>query len=285
MKTADYDFISSFLQDNSGLALGSGKEYLVESRLIPLAGSLGLADFDHLVRELRRGANQSLSTAVVEAMTTNETSFFRDKVPFDDLKQTLIPSLIKARSDSKRLRIWCAAASTGQEPFSLLMLLEESFPELKTWTIDFVASDIAQSMIDRCREGIFSQFEVQRGLPIQLLVKYFKQVPQGWQVSERLRKRVSWQRLNLLDPFDNLGPLDIVLCRNVLIYLDIPTKRQVFERIARITRTDGFLLLGAAETTLGICDRFERYRVCTSAVYVPCHKPVLHSRPATAALV
>jgi len=267
MNPADYEFVSSFLQQSSGLALGNGKEYLVKSRLIPLASTLGLDDLDHLVRELRGGRNHQLSTAVTEAMTTNETSFFRDKAPFEDLKKTLIPPLMKARSNLKKLRFWCAAASTGQEPYSLLMMLEESFAELKQWSVEVVATDIAQSMIDRAREGIYSQFEVQRGLPIQYLVKYFSQVSGGWQVKDSLRQRISWQKLNLLERFDNLGPFDIVLCRNVLIYFEVPMKRDILERIARLVRPDGYLLLGAAETVLGICDRFERYRACPSAAY------------------
>lgn len=269
MNAADYDFLSTFLQRSSGLALGTGKEYLLESRLTPLAASLGLADFNHLVHELRHGRNRDLSTAVTEAMTTNETSFFRDKAPFEELRNSLIPALIKARSVTRKLRIWCAAAATGQEPYSLLMLLEESFPELRQWSIELVATDIAQSMIDRAREGIYSQFDVQRGLPIQYLVRYFTQIPQGWQVKDTLRQRIVWQKLNLLDRFDHLGPLDVVLCRNVLIYLDIPGKREILDRIARLVRPDGYLLLGAAETVLGISERFERLRPCTSAIYVP----------------
>ena len=269
MNATDYDFISSFLHQSSGLALGAGKEYLVESRLVPLAACLGLADFNELIRELRKGGARQLQTAVTEAMTTNETSFFRDKTPFEDLKKSLIPALIKARAGVRKLRIWCAAASTGQEPYSLLMLLEEAFPELKLWQVEIVATDIAQSMIDRCREGVYSQFEVQRGLPIQQLVKYFSQVPAGWQVQPHLRQKIDWRLLNLLERFDHLGQFDIVLCRNVLIYFDVPTKKQILDRISRVVRPDSYLLLGAAETVLGICDRFERFRACTSAIYAP----------------
>lgn len=267
MNPADYDFLSTLLLKTSGLALGAGKEYLLESRLIPLAATLGFADFNELLKELRRGSNRKVLTATMEAMTTNETSFFRDKAPFEELKNRLIPTLIQSRSAVKKLRIWCAAASTGQEPFSLLMLLDESFPELKNWSVEITATDIAQTMIDRCREGLFSQFEVQRGLPIQYLVKYFTQVPQGWQINESIRRRIDWRQLNLLDRFEGLGQFDIILCRNVLIYLDVATKRGVLERIARIIRPDGYLLLGAAETVLGICSSFERHRSCASAVY------------------
>jgi chemotaxis protein methyltransferase CheR len=263
----DYQFVSSFLQKTSGLALGPGKEYLIESRLVPLAMQLGLDDLDHLFRELRKGLDRQLATAVTEAMTTNETSFFRDKTPFEDMKATLLPALIQARSTAKKLRIWCAAASSGQEPYSLLMLLEESFPELKHWCVELVATDIANSMISRASQATYSQFEVQRGLPIQFLLKYFQQVPNGWQVKDSLRQRVSWQKLNLLDRFDSLGPFDLVLCRNVLIYFEIAMKRDILGRIASLLRADGYLLLGAAETVLGISEDFSRFSMCNSAVY------------------
>ncbi len=283
MKPEDYEFISTFLQRVSGLSLGSGKEYLVKSRLVPLAATLGFDDFNQLVNELRRGRDCRVSTAVTEAMTTNETSFFRDKTPFEDLKNTLIPALIASRSNVKKLRVWCAAASTGQEPYSMLLLLNETFPELKQWSVEIIATDIAQTMIDRSREGIYSQFEVQRGLPIQYLVKYFSQVPQGWQVKETLRQRIVWQKLNLIDRFDSLCPFDLVLCRNVLIYFEVPMKREILDRVAKLLRPDGYLLLGAAETVLGICERFDRYRGCPSAVYslrgVGLESPLNQARP------
>lgn len=279
MNPTDYDFVSTFLRQTSGLTLGTGKEYLVEARLIPLVRGLGLADFDQLLRELRKGSNKQISTAVMEAMTTNETSFFRDKVPFEDLKKTIIPALIKARSGVKKLRIWCAAASTGQEPYSLLMLLQESFPELLQWTVEVVATDIAHTILDRAREAIYSQFEVQRGLPIQYLVKYFDQVPQGWQVKQALRSKINWRQLNLLERFDNLGSFDVVLCRNVLIYVEIPQKTAVLNRVARLIRPDGYLLMGAAETVLGICNAFERYRPCASAVYALANSAVTSAAP------
>lgn len=268
MKPADYEFLSSFLMQKSGLALGSNKEYLLEARLIPVAQVWGLGDFERLVDELRRGKDQPLLTAVTEAMTTNETSFFRDKTPFDDLQATIIPALMRARGSTCRLRIWCAAASTGQEVFSLLMLLDESFPGLRNWTLDVIATDIAETMLNRCRDGLYSQFEVQRGLPIQLLLKYFNQVENGWQIKDAIRQRVKWQKLNLLDEFKNLGTFDLVLCRNVLIYFDHPTKKNILDRIHCAIRTDGYLILGAAETVLGINERFARFRACKSAVYM-----------------
>lgn len=269
MRAADYDFLSSFLMQSSGLALGSGKEYLIESRLSPLSQSMGYRDFDQLLFELRRGENKQLSQAVTEAMTTNETLFFRDKTPFEDLKLRLLPPIIESRANERRLRIWSAACSTGQEPYSLAILLKESFPILANWQVDIIATDIAQSILDRAQEAVYSQFEVQRGLPIQYLVKYFDQHPRGWQVKESLRKMVRFQKLNLLENFAGIGTLDLILCRNVLIYFDAPTKKQILDRMHGMLRPQGYLMLGAAESVLGICERFSRFRECTSAVYLP----------------
>lgn len=268
MNVEDYEFISGFLSQSSGLALGPGKEYLVEARLVPLAQSLGLADFNHLIRELRKGRDRQLSSAVTEAMTTNETSFFRDKTPFEELRERLIPALISARSAQRKLRIWCAAGSTGQEPYSIRMIIDDHFPALRDWAVEVIATDISQAMIDRAQEGVYTQFEVQRGLPIQLLVKHFEQVTNGWRIKEPLRRAVSWRKLNLIDDFSHLGHFDIVFCRNVLIYFDASTKRVILDRISRILRTDGFLLLGAAETVLGISDEFTRDRSCSAAIYL-----------------
>ncbi len=272
MTSGDYDFLSNFLQQSSGLALGAGKDYLLEARLVPLAQSWGLPDFDQLIKELRKGKDARLSAAVTEAMTTNETSFFRDKSPFEDLKNFILPALMEARGTSKKLRIWCAAASTGQEPYSVLMLLDEAFPQLSGWSIDFIATDISQAMLDRAREGEYSQFEIQRGLPIQSLVKNFTQTPRGWQVKEGLRKRVDYRKLNLLDEFGQLGQFDLIMCRNVLIYFDGPTKTDILNRMHRIVRKDGYLMLGAAETVLGLTDNFVRFKGSVSATYAPAGK-------------
>lgn len=269
METAEFQFLSTFLQKSSGLALASGKEYLLEARLLPLVRQFGLPNFSELIAELRRGSNPQVASAVSEAMTTNETSFFRDKSPFEDLKNVILPRLIAARSAKKTLRIWCAAASSGQEPYSLLILIADNFPILHNWRIDFVATDLSEAMITRSRSGIYSQFEVQRGLPVQQLVKHFQQCPSGWQVSEALRSRVKFEQLNLLDSFSRLGPCDLVLCRNVLIYFDTPVKSQILNRVHGVMQNDGYLMLGAAETVLGVSTRFQRVRECTSAVYLP----------------
>lgn len=267
MKPTDYEYISNFLLGTSGLALGEGKEYLLEARLVPLAQSWDLENMDELIQALRRGQDKRLMSAVTDAMTTNETSFFRDKNPFEELKQHLLPTLVTARQTSRRLRIWCCACSTGQEPYSLAMLLDESFPHLRDWTIEIVCTDISQKVLDRAQEGIYSQFEVQRGLPVQMLMKYFEQCETGWQIKAELRRRIQWHTTNLLDDFSRFGKFDLIFCRNVLIYFQMETKKDILDRVSKVIRDDGYLFLGAAETVLGICDAFERFKDSKSAVY------------------
>jgi len=269
MNPYDYEYLSNFLLGKSGLALGPGKEYLLESRLIPLAQSWGLSTLEELVKELRTRNEERLHSAVVEAMTTNETSFFRDKIPFDELKAGILPEMLEARKVSRQLRIWCAAASTGQESFSILMLLAESFPQLRDWRVELVATDIDRTALGRCEQGVYTQFEVQRGLPIQLLMKYFEQTDHGWRIKDDIRRRVAWKQLNLLDQFAHLGTFDLVFCRNVLIYFQNQTKKDILDRIARQLRPDGYLYLGAAETVLGISTEFQRNKAYKSAVYCP----------------
>lgn len=269
MTPADYDYLSAFLLESSGLALGPSKEYLLEARLIPLAQSSGMADVSELVANLRKKRDPKLSAAVTEAMTTNETSFFRDKTPFDDLKTNILPALIEARRTTQRLRFWCAAASTGQEPYTILMTIREHFPQLANWRIEFVATDLCRAALDRAKDGTYTQFEVQRGLPIQYLMKYFDQTANGWQVKKELRDAVNYQQLNLLEDFSRLGQFDVIFCRNVLIYFQQETKKEILDRQARMLRSDGYLLLGSAETVLGISDSFKRAGAGRSSVYLP----------------
>ena len=269
MTPADYEYISNFLLGTSGLALGSGKEYLVEARLIPLAQSLGLEGISELVLELKKGAELKVTSGVTEAMTTNETSFFRDKTPFEELKNQIIPNLMEARKTSKRLKIWCAAAATGQEPYTISMILDDEFPQLRDWTVEILATDIDQQALERSRSGIYTQFEMQRGMPIQMLMKYFEQIETGWQIKENMRNTIQWKQLNLLDNFNRLGKFDIIFCRNVLIYFQQETKKDILERFRTMIQDDGYLYLGAAETVLGITETFDRVKEFKSAVYIP----------------
>jgi chemotaxis protein methyltransferase CheR len=252
----DYEFLRKLLRDKSGLDLSADKQYLIESRLIPLARKAGLPGISELVQKLKDGTG-SLVSQVVEAMTTNETFFFRDKVPFDHFREAVMPELLKARANRKSVRIWCAAGSTGQEPYSLAMSLKEMGAALAGWRVEILATDLSQEVLEKSKAGLYSQFEVQRGLPIQFLVKYFKQTGELWQINSDIRGMVQHRQLNLLHDFSQLGTFDVIFCRNVLIYFDQETKINIFGRLAKSMEPDGFLVLGAAETVVGLTDVFK----------------------------
>jgi chemotaxis protein methyltransferase CheR len=263
----DYQFITSFLLDTTGLSLGENKEYLLEARLVPLAQSHGMNGVEDLVLALKSSIDPSLKKDVMEAMTTNESSFFRDRRPFDELKNSILPRLIEEKQSTKRLRIWCSACSHGQEPYSIVMQIRENFPELADWNIQIVATDLCTKALDRAQAGIYSQFEVQRGLPVQLLMKHFDQCEQGWKIKPELGTGIQWKHLNLLEDFQHLGMFDIVFCRNVLIYFKPETKKDILDRISLQMASSGVLLLGAAETVLGISDSYSKMAECQSAIY------------------
>ncbi|QQO34657.1 protein-glutamate O-methyltransferase CheR [Bradyrhizobium diazoefficiens] len=256
MNSPDYEYLRKLLKERSGLDLSSDKQYLIESRLLPLARKAGLSGIPELVQKLQ-GGSIALITSVVEAMTTNETFFFRDKVPFDHFRDTIMPEVLKARAGRRSVRIWCAAGSTGQEPYSLAMTLKEMGAALTGWRVEIIATDLSQEVLEKAKAGVYSQFEVQRGLPIQHLVKYFKPNGETWQINPELRAMIQHRQLNLLQDFSHLGTFDVIFCRNVLIYFDQETKINIFNRLARQIEPDGFLVLGAAETVVGLTDTFK----------------------------
>ena len=258
MTPLDYEFLRKLLKERSGLDLSPDKQYLVESRLVPLARKVGLPGITELVQKMKAGPN-ALTAEVVEAMTTNETFFFRDKVPFDHLRDTMLPALLQARASRRSLRIWCAASSTGQEPYSIAMCLKELGAAVAGWRVEIIGTDLSQAVLEKSRAGIFSQFEVQRGLPIQMLVKHFTQIGELWQLNPDIRSMVQYRQLNLLHDFSQLGTFDVIFCRNVLIYFDQDTKAGIFERLAKVVESDGFMVLGAAESVVGISDAFKPY--------------------------
>jgi chemotaxis protein methyltransferase CheR len=276
---SDYEYLRKLLKERSGLDLSADKQYLVESRLVPLARKSGLPGIPELAQKMKSGAD-ALTAEVVEAMTTNETFFFRDKIPFDHLKETVIPALVQARAARRSLRIWCAASSTGQEPYSIAMLLKEAGPMLSGWRTEIVATDLSQDVLEKARAGLYSQFEVQRGLPIQLLVKHFSQTGEMWQLNADIRSMVQHRQLNLLQDFSHLGKFDVIFCRNVLIYFDQETKISIFERLARMLEPDGYLMLGAAESVVGITDAF---RPCSDRRGLYQLNPARMARPGGAA--
>ncbi|ADZ69381.1 CheR family methyltransferase [Polymorphum gilvum] len=257
MTPSEYEFLKRFLKERSGLVLSDDKQYLVESRLVPVARKTGIDTLSALVSALQRGGNAALASNVVEAMTTNESFFFRDKTPFEHFTNTMLPAMLDKRSKTRSFKIWCAAASTGQEPYSLGICLREAGAKVAGWRVRILGTDLSTEVLEKAKAGIYSQFEVQRGLPIQMLLKYFTQQGDLWQINPDLRAMIEWRKLNLLENFSHLGEFDIVFCRNVLIYFDQQTKIDILQRIAKLMPEDGFLVLGAAETVVGLTDAFQ----------------------------
>jgi len=254
---SDYEFLRQFLKGRSGLVLSDDKQYLVESRLLPIGRKSGLGSISEVVAKLRLPGNEALARQVTEAMTTNESFFFRDKTPFEHLEKTIFPDLLQSRAAQRRIRIWCAAASTGQEPYSIAITQKEMAAKFAGWRCEIVGTDLSVEVLEKAKVGLYSQFEVQRGLPIQMLLKYFQQTGDTWQISSEIRAAVQYKQLNLLEDFSHLGQFDVVFCRNVLIYFDQQTKSAVLERIARMMPADGYLVLGAAETVVGLTNAFK----------------------------
>lgn len=255
LSTDDFNFIAGLLKQRSGLALTPDKGYLIETRLQPVAKASGLNDVRELIGKLRASPPLTLVNLVVESMTTNESMFFRDMKPFDVLVKHLLPQL-KAQN-RMNLRIWSAACSTGQEPYSIAMALKEEAVRYPGLTFEIIATDLAGKVLDSSREGIYSQFEVQRGLPIQYLMKYFAQAPNNmWKIQDALKQNIKFQAGNLLESFSALGRFDIIFCRNVLIYFDDKTKAEVLERMAAQMNPPGFLFLGGAESTFGLTSKY-----------------------------
>jgi chemotaxis protein methyltransferase CheR len=259
MQIQNFTFFRDFLKKESGLIINEDKVYLLTSRLSPVAKKWGYETIDKMGDALKTSSNKDLVRDVVEAMTTNETSFFRDTRPFDLFRDEVMPPIIEARQTSKRLRIWCAACSSGQEPYSLEMIMREEplKSKLAGFHIEIVATDISEDILAQARQGEYTQFEVQRGLPITMLMNNFEQRGEKWGVKEDLKKNIKYKYFNLLAPMAELGKFDIIFCRNVLIYFDEATKGDVLNRMAKQLAPDGFLFLGGAETVLGITDSFK----------------------------
>ncbi len=257
MKPEDFEFIRILLKNQSGLSINSEKIYLLESRLTPLARRRGLSGLDELLSLLRAGHDTELVRDVTDAMTTNESFFFRDQTPFENLEKLVFPELREKREHRKSIRIWCAAASSGQEPYSIAMMLKENEVMWEGWRIEIVATDISRTIIDKARQGLYSQFEVQRGLPVKLMIKYFTEAGEQWKLSDEIRHMIHFKEHNLLGSFTDMGGFDIIFCRNVLIYFDATTKGEVLGKMAGVLADDGSLFLGAAEMVLGISEYFK----------------------------
>lgn len=253
----EFEFFRRFLKERSGLVLTPDKQYLLESRLAPVARRNGMQTLSDIALRLGKPGHEGLAVEVTEAMTTNESFFFRDKVPFEHFQNVMLPAMLQARAAQRRLRIWCAAASTGQEPYSLAMLLNEMGPRLAGWRIEILGTDLSRDVLEKAKAGLYTQFEVQRGLPVQLMLKYFEQTGDNWRLSQTIRSMVKFQTLNLLENFSTLGQFDIIFCRNVLIYFDNAAKTDVMNRMAKLLTPDGYFVLGAAETVVGLSSAFK----------------------------
>ncbi len=256
MNKADFEFIAGLIKEGSGLVLSTDKGYLLESRLAPVAQRHGLSNLEKLVAALRLDRQGPLLPDVVEAMTTNESFFFRDGKPFDIFRSKFLPEILERRASVKSLRIWCAAASTGQEPYSMAMLLQEEAAKLQGWNIQILGTDLSNEALQRARSGIYTHFEVQRGLSIQRLIRFFEKQGELWQIKPDIRDMVQYRNFNLLQDPRPLGRFDVVFCRNVLIYFDQPTKARVLKSIATTMDRDGILVLGGAETVFGVSNAF-----------------------------
>jgi len=253
----DYRFLQDFLRREMGNELAPDREDLVNNRLGPLAATYGLGDAAALIKRLRDAPDRKLREAVVDAMATQETYFFRSTRLFENFRKIVVPSLLASRSAARRLRIWCAACSAGQEAYSIAMTIADHFPELADWDVELLATDISDSALDRARGGSFSQFEVQRGLPVQSLLKHFKKIDDRWHIADSLRRAITFRRFNLLDSFLAVGdPFDVIFVRNVLIYFDNSAKAGIFEKLRRHIANDGYLALGESETILGLTLHF-----------------------------
>jgi chemotaxis protein methyltransferase CheR len=265
----DVNFLKTLIAEKSGNVISSNQDYLLESRLAPVAKTVGLENVEGLVAELKKRPSGSLHDRVAEAMTINETSFFRDMAPFDALKTAILPELIQKRASTKTLNLWSGASSSGQESYSLAMLIRENFNELAAWNVRIQATDLSDEMVKRTQEGVYSQFEVNRGLPASLLVKHFERKGTQWQARQELRRMVDARRMNLASAWPVLAQFDVVFLRNVLIYFDQPTKERILTRIHKVLRPDGYLFLGGGETLITLNVPFVREPVGKTVCFRP----------------
>jgi chemotaxis protein methyltransferase CheR len=263
----DFNFLRQLILERSGIVFGPGKEYLVETRLAPIIKIRKLHSINDLIDKLRTTKNQELLDEVIDALTTNETYFFRDYYPFEALREKIVPLLIKKRKSNKKLNIWCAATSSGQEPYSIAILIREHFPQLFDWEINFMATDISSDMLKRSKTGRFSQLEMNRGLPEAYMLKYFNPVGLEWEAKPIIKDMIRFSRFNLSEPFPLLPLMDIVFLRNVLIYFGVEMKKEILAEVIKIMRKDGYLFLGGAETTLNLNPAFDKFDYQLSGCY------------------
>jgi len=265
LSQSDFNFVSTLVRREAAIVLAAGKEYLVEARLIPVARAVGAASVADFLSDLQRRPDPVNQRKIIDALTTNETSWFRDREPFAALTDVALPELIKSRGTTRKVRVWSAASSSGQEAYSLAITLQESLPS--GWSYEIVGSDISTEMIKRAEAAEYSQVEVNRGLPASQLVQYFERTGAHWRITRTLRRNVSFKLMNLTAPLPSMPPFDVIFLRNVLIYFDVATKKSVLQNVTRLLRPDGWLFLGAAETTIGIDENYERVAAGRTSAY------------------
>ena len=259
LKAAEFEYITQLLKRECAIVLEPGKEYLVELRLGILADANGFPSYHTLIYKLMQNNDVDLTNKVIDAMTTNETLFFRDLKPYEFLQKELLPHIFSRANQSRELNIWSAACSTGQEPYSIAMLLAKNFPIIsQQWKTTFIATDISTTCINYARKGIYNQFEVNRGLPLPYLVQYFFQTNAGWEIKEEIKKMFVFQELNLIKEWPFLPKMDIIFLRNVFIYFDVSTKKKILSKIKKQLKPNGYLFLGSAETPIYIDNSFQR---------------------------
>ena len=267
LSTTDFQFLSKLVRQRSAIVLEPDQSYLLEARLAPLASTEGFGSIETMVAQLRQESFNGLHRKVVEAMTTNETSFFRDLHPFEALRTLVLPEVIKRRQAERRLTIWCAACSSGQEPYTIAMTILEHLPQLAGWDVRILATDLSRDMVAKSRAGRYSQTEVNRGLPASLLVKYFDKKGVEWVVRPDVQRFCEFREMNLIEPWGAVPPMDVVFLRNVLIYFDVETKRSILANARRALQPWGYLFLGGAETTINLGDTFERVQFDRAGCY------------------
>lgn len=263
----DFDFVRELVRKKTGIVLDERQSYLADSRLGPVARQLGIDDMAELVRRARLIPEGNEARSLVEAMTTNETSFFRDVHPFETLRTQIIPELMDKRRNEKRINVWCAACSTGQEPYSIAMMLHDHFGGLPDWRFQITATDISTPVLERAREGLFNQLEAGRGLPASLLVKHFEREGTQWRIKSRFRTSIDWRHLNLVEPWPSFPMFDVIFIRNVLIYFSPETRKSIVDRLARQLRRDGSVFLGSSESLIGVTDSLAGVQVGRSTVF------------------
>jgi chemotaxis protein methyltransferase CheR len=275
----DFDYIRDLVRDRAAIVLEPGKEYLAVTRLDPVVRRAGLASLSELVATLRQDDDPELSEQVVDALTTNETTFFRDVHPFESLRNHILPALIERKRLSRSLSIWSAGCSSGQEAYSVAMLIREDFPQLAGWQVSILGTDVSVAMLERARAGRYGQIEVNRGLPAHLLVKYFRRAGLSWEIDGSIRAMVRFRHQSLVDPWPSMPPMDLVLMRNVMIYFDVAAKQEILARVRDVLAPHGYLLLGTSETTLHLDDSFQRHAVGPTGWYRRTQATPVGARP------